>query len=112
LEAGEDNREDDGERHEPVFHAITSPQLLSFGQDTIRSYLMKREAYLRQIKEAHDANVKPATVLSSSIDPNLLENAVIMGLFLGERRLGGEGDRRRCGRLPEDHARMLFVLDW
>jgi hypothetical protein len=60
--------------------AIKSPQLLSFGQEAIHSYLKKREAYLRQVKEAHDDNVKPATVLSS-IDPDLLENAVIMGLF-------------------------------
>jgi hypothetical protein len=63
-----------------VFQAITSPQLLSFGQETIHAYLKKREAYLRQVKEAHDDNVQPATVLSS-IDPDLLENAVIMELF-------------------------------
>jgi hypothetical protein len=47
------------------FQAITSPQLLSFGQETIHSYLKKRESYLLQVKEAHDDNVKPATVLSS-----------------------------------------------
>jgi hypothetical protein len=62
------------------FQAITSPQLLRFGQEAIHSYLKKREAYLRQVKEAHDDNFKPATVLSF-IDPDLLENAVIMGLF-------------------------------
>jgi hypothetical protein len=65
------------------FQAIKSPQLLSFGQEAIHSYLKKREAYLRQVKEAHDYNVKPATVLSS-IDPDLLENAVIIGFFGGE----------------------------
>jgi hypothetical protein len=65
------------------FQAITSPHLLSFSQETIHSYLNKREAYLRQFKEAHDDNVKPATVLSS-IDPDILENAVIMSVFLGE----------------------------
>jgi hypothetical protein len=67
-------------RTKRLFRAITSPQLLSFGQETIHSYLKKREAYLRQVKEAHDDNVKPATVLYS-IDPDLLENAVIMGLL-------------------------------
>jgi hypothetical protein len=93
------------------FQAIASPQLLSFGQETIHSYLKKREAYLRQVKEAHDENVKPATILSS-IDPDLLENAVIMGFIWGKRRLGGEVDRRRRGVVPDKHAKMRFLHEY
>jgi hypothetical protein len=90
------------------FQAITSPQLLSFGQETIHSYLKKREAYLRQVKEAHDDNVKPATVLSS-IDPDLLKNAAIMGLF-GENVDSVEKLTDKV--VPDKHAKMRFLFEY
>lgn len=60
--------------------AITAPQLTSSGEESIHVFLKKCEAYLRQVVESHDDAVQ-ATTLLSSVDPDIVKDGVIMGLF-------------------------------
>jgi hypothetical protein len=65
--------------HNRFFQAISAPQIICIGQDAIHLFLKKREIYLRLVNEAHE-DLTPATLVSS-VDPDLPENAVIVGLF-------------------------------
>jgi hypothetical protein len=65
--------------HNCFFQGITAPQLISIGPGAIHLFLKNRDVYLRFVIEAHKDRT-PATLVSS-VDPELLENAGIMGLF-------------------------------
>jgi uncharacterized membrane protein YgcG len=94
------------------FRQLPVPQLISIGQDAIHLFLKKREVYLRLVTEAH-VDLKPATLVSS-VDPDLLENAVILGLFLSSIKDVSEvtdAILRTFWKSPQDTNSLLNAED-
>jgi hypothetical protein len=61
------------------FQAITVPHLNSLGQGPIHSFIKKRKHYEQQVA-AQDGDIVAVSIMST-IDPDLLENSLMMGLF-------------------------------